>query len=146
STVTPSTDPTMGSATVTAGSDAVSGPARNADCSQAVAASPSTAQTYSSGVRSNAGMPWPSWSTTPLDKTENRPHSEPDISPSNSALTQPEDRRAPITHRIRHGPMTKATIIHVRTDPRGVPAWGLPTVTTTVTAATSSTAQIPCQR
>jgi alkanesulfonate monooxygenase SsuD/methylene tetrahydromethanopterin reductase-like flavin-dependent oxidoreductase (luciferase family) len=33
STVTPSTDPTMGSATVTAGSDAVSGPARKADCS-----------------------------------------------------------------------------------------------------------------
>ena len=75
-----------------------------------VAAIPSAAQTYNSGMRSKAGMPWPSWSTTPLVKTENRPQSEPDISPSNSALTQPENLRAPITHRIRPGTMTAATM------------------------------------
>ena len=48
-----------------------------------------------------------------LVNTENRPHSEPDISPSSSAPIGPENMRAPITHRTSAGPMAAATAAQV---------------------------------
>lgn len=41
--------------------------------------------------------------------------------------------------------MTRATIVHVCSDPRGVPSCGSPTVTTTATAAASNSAQTACR-
>ena len=53
----PSNEPTIGSATVIVGSDAVIVPARNDDCCHAVPAMATNPNAYSSGVRSTAQIP-----------------------------------------------------------------------------------------
>src|SRR5215212_2923942 len=146
STTTPSTEPTTGSVTVIVGSDAVSDPARNEDCCQAVPAMATSTHAYSSGVRNNSKMPSSSRSTTPFVSTANRPHSAPDTSASRTALTGPDQMRAPITHSTIAGPSTAITAVHVSSDARLWPAVGLPTVTMTATEAARSAAHVHSHR
>ena len=114
----PSTDPTTGSTTVMVGSDAVSAPARNDDCCQAVPAMATSAHTYSSGVRSSAHSPSSMRSTTPLVSTANTPHSAPDTTARSTALTVPDQIRAPNTHSTIAGPSTAITAVQVSSEAR----------------------------
>lgn len=72
--------------------------------------------------------------------TANTPHSDPDTKANNTAATAPPRTRPATTQPASSGPSTRATTAQVRS---GAPAWpvcGLPTTTTTVTAAVSRAA------
>ena len=105
-----------------------------------------SAQTYSSGVRTNSHSPSSSRSTTPLVNTANSPHRAPDTSANSTELTGPFKMLAPTTLSSSAGPNTTTTAVHVSREAREWPAVGLPTVTITTTDAASSAAYVHSHR
>ncbi|CAG7257629.1 hypothetical protein PICSAR55_01389 [Mycobacterium avium subsp. paratuberculosis] len=136
STSTPSSPATTGLATVIVGSEAVSAPARNADCWKIIPVSATSSQGTNSGEVSTPTRLCSDISTTPLVSTANSASDEPATTASSTGANGlPAHLRAATTQATSTGTMTRATITQMCSGARCLPDAGSPTMITTARAA-----------